>query len=416
MKRVFSISVLLMVMLGILLCSGTIIGKTKITFMMWGGAVEEKEVRNYIAAFNKLYPDIEVEIIRPADYWPKLMSMMAAGTPPDVFYMGFPEFVEYHAKGLLLDLQPYIDKDPTFNEDDFFPGLLDAFKDPKTGHIYGIPKDWSTYVVYYNKEMFEKAGLPTPNELFGYGKWSWKDFLEVAKKLTDHEKGIYGVAVDAGRWKIMPPQAGADWVQGVDKVIVDTPEFAEAIQFYADLWLKYRVAPDMTEQAEESPADRFAHQKAAMYICGRWMTMKFKKLDFEWDIAPLPYYKHMYTWVDLVAYCIAKDSKHPDEAWKLVRFLTGVEGQKLVAQAGHAIPARMSVAYSPAFLNALPELGIHNAVHLIPYYKRITVFKHWGEIWTAINRALEPVWMGEKTAAEALKEAQKEINKIMMEE
>ena len=143
------------------------------------------------------------------------------------------------------------------------------------------------------------------------------------------------------------------------------------------------------------------------------MTMKFKKLDFEWDIAPLPYYRHMYTWVDLVAYCVAKDSKHPDEAWKLVRFLTGVEGQKMVAKAGHAIPARMSVAYSPAFLNALPELGIHNAVHLIPYYKRITVFKHWNEIWTAINRALEPVWMGEKTAAEALKEAQKEIDEIM---
>ncbi len=383
----------------------------KITLMIWGGAVEEHEVRGYIKAFNRLYPDIEVEIIRPADYWPKLMSMIAARTPPDVFYMGFPEFVKFHAMGALLDLQPYVDKDPTFNEDDFFPGLLDAFKDVRTGHIYGIPKDWSTYVVYYNKEMFRRAGLPTPNELFGYGKWTWDDVVEIAKKLT--KDGVYGIAVDAGRWKIMPPQWGADWVKGFNKVVVDSPEFAKAIQFYADLWLKYHVAPDMTEQAEMSPADRFANQKAAMYICGRWMTMKFKNLPFEWDIAPLPYHKKMYTWVDLVAYCVARDSKHPDAAWKLVRFLTGIEGQKLVAKAGHAIPARRSVAYSPAFVNALAERGIHNTVHLMPYYERILVFNHWGEIWTILNRALEPVWMGEKTAAEALKEAQKEIDELL---
>jgi len=406
--KIFRLSLVLLV--GFVVFVGCVYG-VKITLMMWGGAVEENEVRGYIEAFNRLYPDIEVEIIRPADYWPKLMSMIAARTPPDVFYMGFPEFVKFHAMGALLDLQSYVDRDPTFNEGDFFPGLLDAFKDVRTGHIYGVPKDWSTYVVYYNKEMFEKAGLPTPNELFGYGKWTWDNLVEVAKKLT--KDGVYGIAVDAGRWKIMPPQWGAEWVKGFNEVVVDTPEFAEAIQFYADLWLKYHVAPDMTEQAEMSPADRFANQKAAMYICGRWMTMKFKHLPFEWDIAPLPYHKKMYTWVDLVAYCVARDSKHPDAAWKLVRFLTGVEGQKLVAKAGHAIPARRSVAYSSAFVNALAERGIHNTVHLMPYYERILVFNHWGEIWTILNRALEPVWMGEKTAAEALKEAQKEIDSLL---
>jgi len=401
---------LVMLVIGVILFASCIYG-VKITLMMWGGVVEENEVKGYIEAFNRIHPDIEVEIIRPADYWPKLMSMIAAQIPPDVFYMGFPEFVKFHAMGALLDLQPYIDNDSTFNEDDFFPGLLDAFKDVQTGHVYGVPKDWSTYVVYYNKEMFRKAGLPTPNELFGYGKWTWDDLLKVAEKLT--KDGVYGIAVDAGRWKIMPPQWGAEWVKGFDKVVVDSPEFAEAIQFYANLWLKHHVAPDMAEQAEMSPADRFANQKAAMYICGRWMTMKFKELPFEWDIAPLPYHKKMYTWVDLVAYCVARDSKHPDAAWKLVRFLTGVEGQKLVAEAGHAVSARRSVAYSPAFVNALAERGIHNTVHLIPYYERILVFNHWSEIWTILNRALEPAWMGEKSAAEVLKEAQEEIDSLL---
>lgn len=397
-------------------------GKTKITLMIWGGAVEKREVEGYIAAFNEYYPDIEVEIILPEDYWPKLMAMMAAGTPPDVFYMGFPEFVEYHKSGVLLNLEPYVNADPEaavighpFDESDFFPQMLDAFRDRETGDLYGIPKDWSTYVVYYNKEMFEEAGLPTPNEMFGYGQWSWNDFLETAKKLTDRDKGIYGVCLDTHRWKIFPPQAGADWVRGVREVVVDTPEFAEAIQFNADLRIKYHVAPTVEEMADESCADRFAHQKVAMYIVGRWMTMRYKDLDFAWDIAPVPYYRKMYTWVDLVAYCIAKESKHPDEAWKLVNFLTSVEGQKVMAAAGHAIPSRRSIAYSPAFLDVLAERGIHNGVHLIPFYQRMLVFDHWGEIWTAINRALEPVWTGEKTAAEAVKEAQAEIDRIMAE-
>lgn len=394
--------------------------KVTITYMMWGGATEEVEVRGYLDAFNEVYPDIEVEIIRPADYWPKLMAMMAAGTPPDVFYMGFPEFVDYHKDKTLLNLEAYANYDPEaevigypFDEPDFIPTLLDAFRDRETGDLYGIPKDWSTYVVYYNKAMFEEAGLPTPNEMFAAGKWTWDDFLETAGKLT--KDGVHGVALDRWRWKLWPPQAGAVWAQGPREVVVNTPEFAEAIQFVADLWLVHGVAPDEAERADKSAADRFAHGEAAMYIVGRWMTMRYKDLDFEWNVAPVPYYREMSTWVDLVAYCIAKDSKHPKEAWKLVNFLTNVPGQKLMAAAGHAIPSRRSVGYAPSFLEVLPDLGINNAVHLIPFYERILVFDHWGEVWKAIDRALEPVWIGEKTAAEAVKEAQAEIDRIMAE-
>jgi len=413
------------VLVGIVLSLGIAVHaeKVTITLMMWGGAVEEQEVRGYLAAFNEVYPDIEVQIIRPADYWPKLMSMLAAGTPPDVFYMGFPEFVTYHQLGALLDLQPYVEATPDFNAIDFFPGTLDAFRDRETGHLFGVPKDWSTYVVYYNVAMFEEAGIPTPNELFGYGQWSWYNFVEVAKALTrdtdgDGEIDVYGFAYNfPGRWKLLPPAFGADWVQAPDKVVVNTPEFAEAIQFLADLALVHHVMPGVTELAEMSAPDWFANQKAAMFICGRWMTMKFKTLPFEWDIAPVPYYRDMYTWVDLVAYCVAKDSQNPEAAWNLVNFLTGPQGQELVAQAGHAIPTRMSVAHSPAFIEALPELGIHNSVHLLPITTGpITVFDHWGEVWTAINRGLEPVWTGEKEAAEVLPEIQAEIDRILAED
>ncbi|MCL0079194.1 sugar ABC transporter substrate-binding protein [Dehalococcoidia bacterium] len=393
--------------------------RVTITLMMWGGAVEEAEVRGYLDAFNEIYPHIEVEIIRPADYWPKLMAMMAAGTPPDVFYMGFPEFVRYHAEGTLLNLQPFVDADPEaevigypFDVADFPVEILDAFRCRETGDLYGIPKDWSTYVVYYNVEMFREAGLPSPYEMFAAGRWTWADFLETAKALTTDD--VHGFAYDAGRvFRLFPWQASADWARGPREVVVDTPEFAEGIQFAADLWLVHGVAPDVAEQADMSPTYRFKHEKAAMFILGRWMAMPFKDLPFEWNIAPVPFHRKKSTWVDLVAYTIAADSKHPEEAWKLVNFLTGVPGQRLKAAAGHAIPARMSVAHSPYFLDVLPERGIRNAVHVLPFYRRVIVWDHWGEVWTALERGLEPVWTGEKTAAEVLPEIQAEIDRIL---
>ncbi|MBE9593008.1 MAG: hypothetical protein IMF19_05975 [Proteobacteria bacterium] len=112
---------------------------------------------------------------------------------------------------------------------------------------------------------------------------------------------------------------------------------------------------------------------------------------------------------------MAKDSKNPDDAYKLASFLTGEKGQKLMAAAGHAIPIRRSIAYSSEFAEVLPERGIHNTVHLMPYYETMLVFNRWGEVWTAINRALESVWMGDKPAVEALKEAQKEIDSLLGE-
>lgn len=393
--------------------------RVTITLMMWGGAAEEAVVRGYLDAFNEIYPHIEVEIIRVVDFWPKLKAMMAAGMPPDVFYMGFPEFVEFHRAGTLLNLQPFVDADPEagvigypFDEPDFPVDLLDAFRDGETGDLFGIPKDWSTYVVYYNVRMFREAGLPTPNEMFAVGRWTWADFLETAKALTTDY--VHGIAYAAGRvFRQFPRQAGADWARGPREVVVNTPEFAEGIQFAADLWLVHGVAPDVAEQADLSPPDRFAHEKAAMFILGRWMAMRFKDLPFEWNIAPVPFHREMYTWMDLVAYTVAADTEHPEEAWALVNFLTGVPGQRLKAAAGHAIPARMSVAHSPYFLDVLPERGIFNAVHVIPFYERIIVWDHWGEVWTALSRGLEPVWMGTKTAVEALELIQAEIDRIL---
>jgi len=379
--------------------------KVELTLLGWGGAEEEKIVNGYLSEFQKENPNIKVTFVRPADYWPKLKTMIAGGTAPDAFYMGFPEFVEFQKQDVLLNLSEFA---VDFDENDFQEGQLNAFRDPNSGDLYGVPKDWSSYVMYYNKAMFDEAGLPTPNEMYENGNWTYDTFESTAKKLTTAEH--HGAAINYGRWKAFVPQTGANWVdKDSRKVTVNTPEFAKGIQYLADLGNKSKVIPTVDELADLSPADRFSNKKAAMFMSGRWMAMRFAELDFEWDIAPMPSDVTESTWIDLVAYCGSSDTKYPEETWKLINFLTGKKIEEQVAKAGQAIPARISVANSPAFLESI---DVNNKAHLEIEANPIPVFDHWGEVWDALNRNLELVWTGEDTAVNAAKAAQEEIDGI----
>ena len=381
-----------------------------LTLLGWGGVEEEATVQSYLKEFHKENPNIKVEFIRPGDYWVKLKTMIAGGAPPDVFYMGFPEFVEFHNQGVVLDLSPYAEKSKVFNRRDFKEDQLMAFSDRGTGRLHGVPKDWSAYVIYYNREMFDAAGLPTPGELHERGEWTYDKFVEVARELTtgDH----HGAAINFGRWKSLIPQKGANWVSDdASKVMINTPEFASAIQWLADLALVEKVIPTFDELKDMSPPDRFSDQKAAMFMSGRWMAMRFKDVGFEWDVAPIPSDKEAYTWIDLVAYTASKDTEHPEAAWKLIEFLTGPKVQKMVAKSGHAIPARVAIADSPVFLESIG--GINNKAYIEIKSDVLPVFDNWGKIWDAMKRNFESVWTGRRTAKEAVEEAQKEIDDLL---
>lgn len=388
-----------------------------VKFAMWGGANEKETVEGYLAPFLAANPDIKVEILTPPNYWDIIQTMVAGGTPPDICYMGFPEFVEYHKHGAVMSLQKYADASKIFNKADFVPGHLAAFSDRKSGDLYGVPKDWSTYVVYYNEDMFEAAGLPTPGELYKKGEWTLDKMLEVAQALT--KDGVHGLLFEQGRWKAFAPYLAPNWIGGSDKVSVDTPEFIELVQFVADLSLKLKVSPTIDQFGDISAGDRFSQKKGAMYIIGRWMAMRYLKgdLGFAWNVAPMPADKagKAHTWVDMVAYCVLDGAKNPDNAWKVIEYLTGPEGQAAVAKSGLAIPARLSVAQSETFSKSV-RAGFNNQAHLaIKDAAPVLVFDNWSKIWGAMGTKLSLVWTGAKTAQEACAKMQKEINAMLKE-
>jgi multiple sugar transport system substrate-binding protein len=139
------------------LTASAVLAETEITFQLWGSP-QEGEVWTRVAdAFHAEHPDItvKVEVADWDSYWEKLRVLVSGGTPPDVFAMDAPLYPDWQSRGALLNLQPYLDADPSAL-DGVFPVTLEVYKTPE-GH-FGLPRDFQTIVLYYNKAMFDAAG------------------------------------------------------------------------------------------------------------------------------------------------------------------------------------------------------------------------------------------------------------------
>ncbi|MFB3895276.1 MAG: sugar ABC transporter substrate-binding protein [bacterium] len=406
--------------------SGSNANPVRLTYMMWGRPDELATVQEYIKKFNVKYPNIQVKILHyPQNYQDKLKTMMAGGTPPDVMYIGLEDFPSYANKDVLLDLQPYINRDKgnDFPWSDFYPQTIEPFK--YKGDYYGIAKDFATLVLYYNKDMFDKEKLAYPTD-----KWTWDDFRSAAEKMTkdingDGKPDQYGFVLETwmGEW--------APWIWQNDGEIMDVaknkwllgdPRYInqniETFQFLVDLvWGKKQVAPKPMVTQDMGTQELFKTGKVGMCTYGRWMCMDFKHITaFKWDVSVLPYKKKRATALFTVCYAISKKCPYPEEAWQLIKFLTGPEGQIATAESGHAISTLRTLADSPHFLEApvLPK-GLNNHAHLdgIPYAQPTPSSPMYREIDTLIGRELDLMWRGQRSPKETIQRIQPQVEKLL---
>ncbi|HIQ06199.1 MAG TPA: sugar ABC transporter substrate-binding protein [Anaerolineae bacterium] len=385
--------------------------KAELSVIFWGDEEQKKLVEGWIAEFNQDYPNIKVTPLHtPKGYWDKVTAMMAAGTPPDLMYMGYPEMVRYASEGTLLALDDYLAKDPEMNMEMFFPALVKAFT--YEGKIYGVPKDWNVQVLYYNKNLFDQAGLSYPDE-----NWTWDNVLEAAQKLTADTDGDgvtdqWGLVNDVGMNRIgawIYANGGSILSEDRRQCTLTEPASVEALQFITDLMFKYKVAPSKKELGELSAKEMFASGRAAMKVSGGWRVIAFRDIkDFEWDIAPIPKSPRTgqrATVVDTVSWSIAKGTKYPDAAWELLKFFAGEAGQVRTAQSGMATPSMIKYARSEAFLDptkppAHREVLISYTEDEVNYYP---VIPRMGELWDAWNQELSEMWLGQKSVEDSVK-------------
>ncbi len=379
---------------------------TTITYALWGSPAEGAVWTKIATAFEVLHPDIKVnvEVADWDSYWEKLKVQVAGGTPPDVFAMDAPLFADWQSRNVLLDLKPYIDKDPAIL-DGVYPITLKAYN-TGTG-IFGLPRDFQTIVLYYNKDMFDAAGLAYPTDA-----WTYDDLRATAKKLTLDKNGD-GTTDQWGFWDggyDMEPFWGAlVWAYGGDvvdpaagKTLIASPEATAAFQLFDDMWLTDKSLPT-EQQLAQFGYDGFLSGVSAMGMSGHWSVPEYSQVTFHWDVAPLPLGpKGRATSVNSAGFVVAKDSKNPDAAWEFVKYAFSDAGQTELAKIGLAIPVRKSVAESPAYLDQATKIDHSLFVKALDYAHLKPVFKGYEEWSSAVGDALNTVWSGENSLQDGL--------------
>ncbi len=420
--RAGTLSVLMFLHLAALLsgCGGS--GDSEqitIRFARWGLPEELKAERELIREFEQANPDIKVrvEFNSWAEYWNKLQAQMAAGSAPDVFLIGGTYIHDYVVRDQIENLQPWMEKDSAaFDLGEYFEPTVKVF-DFSSG-LWALPRDCNTIGIYYNKTLFDKHGVPYPDD-----DWTWEDFIEKARALTVDENGdgrmeSYGYLAAFESMEVH--YISWIWQNGArvlntdhNRSLLAEPEAVEAMRFFSDLVLKEKVSPD-TAQASTFGSNMFLTGRLGMSSEGSWMVRLFSEIEgFDWDVAPLPKGKISAAPVNGLGNAIYSGSENKEAAWRLVRFLSSKTYQEQLAKSGTSIPALKEVAYSETYLDQHPA-NKEAFLRQIESHGRVLPFTEgFARYEDAIRGEMELLWLGSKGVEEAMTEAAARVDNVL---
>jgi len=330
-----------------------------ISFSTWGSQSEITTVKNLIKEFEKENPNIKVKLIHiPDNYFQKLHLLIASNLAPDVIFINNLNAPIYIDANKFEDLSSYLSNSEKISKEDFIQkSLMPLSKDNK---IYAIPRDISTLVVYYNKDLFFKYLGSIPNE-----NWTQEEFLKIAQKLTrdidnDGKIDIFGFGFEKKSLYWLPfllSNGGGILDDNSSHIILNNRNSLSSLQFYSDLRNKYHVAPKADEQSSLTTSQMFMQGKVAMHLCGRWCSLTYKKnKDLNWDILPFPKgEKGSIITMDASGWAISSSSNFKNEAWAFIEFMNSNKSMEYMTKDGLIIPSNKSVAYSQTFLQAPPD-------------------------------------------------------------
>ena len=380
-----------------------------VSFMVFGEPAELKAYQELAAAFEKQNADVSIELIHipsQGDYRKRLAADLVGGAPADVVLVNYRGFTALAFKNAFEPLGSYLEKSSVIKYADFYDLPMRAFS--LGNQVVCIPQNISSLVLYYNKNLFDAAGLSYPDE-----NWTWDDFISAGKTLTvdtnqDGSIDQYGVGVEPDFIRVAPFiwQNGGKISNEGSLTLTDLLE-VEAVQWFVDWQVKEHIVPDAVAEKAESSESRFLNGRTAMYFNSRRVVPTLREITaFDWDVAPLPAGRGEYTILHSDAYCLAAASKHKDAAWSFIEFANSADGQKIIAKTGRTVPSLIQVAESEAFLESTvkPE---HSRVFVdvIPYILRLPQQANWMDIEEICNEELQRAFYGDVTVEEALQSA-----------
>ncbi|MBM7837106.1 multiple sugar transport system substrate-binding protein [Alkalihalobacillus xiaoxiensis] len=357
MKRWVKWMSLSFIVLGAAGCSNEDEGSAgkSISLALWDENASEA-VDGGIAAFKEKHPDVEVNVTYSpfSQYWTTLRTSIGGGAGPDLFWMNAVNFYQYAEPGLIKNLEPFLESDPDFEKSDYYESMIElySFEDD----LYGAPYFVDAIGLYYNKEIFDQAGVAYPDET-----WTWADIERVGEELTNPEEGIYGylapvVHNQSGYYNYIHQAGGEIVSEDQLRSGFHTDAAKEAFSFIERL-IDKGISPGIKSQIQNDNNQLFMSNQLAMMPAISVMGVTYyEELGDKVDVAPLPSHKEEASILHGISWAMNQEVDDPDLAWELMKELTSAQGNEIIAETGFSTPAARSAA--DLWLDSLPGMNL----------------------------------------------------------
>ncbi|OBG91740.1 ABC transporter [Mycobacterium sp. E3251] len=378
---------------------------------------DERDARiRIVDEFARRHPDIKVRpVLSAPGVMQQLSTFCAGGRCPDVLMAWDLTYAELAARGVLLDLNTMLSRDQAFAAElksDGIGALYDAFT--FNGGQYALPEQWSGNYLFYNKRLFAEAGVPSPPKTW-QNPWSFTDFLNTATALTKRDRsgrvtqwGFVNMWFSYYSAGLFAMNNGVPWstpLKNPTHFNFDNDAFIEAVQFYADLANKHKVAPNASEVQSMSTPDLFAAGRAAMAMGGHWRYQTFIRAEgLDFDVTSLPVGPRRqgqpaHSDIGSTGLAISASSQRKEQAWEFVKFATGPVGQALIGESSLFVPVLQSALDSAGFAKAHQHVGNLAVLTQGPAYSEgLPVTPSWEKIVALMDRSFGPVLRGSRPA------------------
>ncbi|PKR78170.1 sugar ABC transporter substrate-binding protein [Halalkalibacillus sediminis] len=387
---------------------------TEITYYSFSASPNyEEELDQMVSDFEEQNSDITVNVELAAydDYFTKLQTQIAGDNAPDVFELNYENFVQYASRGSLADLSSFIEEDEDFDPSQLNEEAYKAFQ--YDGKQYGMVESFSNVLTFYNKELFDEAGVDYPS-----ADWTWEDEIAAAEQITDADNNVWGTfaPVTMNEFFKIAAQNGGQIFNENGEPTINSPENLEALEYMVGNVTERGIAPSPSDMSGQSPEDLFLNGQLGIVHTGIWMFDAFADASFEWDVqleAGNTQKAHHF-FANGIA--VSENTEKKEAAYKFASFMSASqEVAEARVDASWELPAITDEEILAPYLEQSPPENRQAVFDALDSLVLPPVVDNWGRISDTTNQEFEKALNGDKTPQEVLETLESEIDSIMSE-
>jgi len=383
-------------------------GKVTLSYGLWDKN-QVPAMKRIAAAYHATHRNVTVNVqLTPYDdYFTKLQTAAGGGEAPDVFWMNGPNFQLYASNGVLAPLTGTLDTKP-------YPASLVKLYQ-LDGKQYGLPKDFDTVGLWYDKKLFDAAHVKYPD-----ASWTWPTFVDAARKLTVPAKGQYGTAAlltgqegmyntifQAGGYVVSPDGKHSGY---------GTPQAIQGLKFWTDL-IQQKLSPGQQQMTDTAPYQMFEAGKIAMYWGGSWDAVEFGNNPLtktQADVTVLPQGAKRATVIHGLANVVFNRSKHKAQAIDFAKFLGSKQAAQIEGSTGTVIPAYAGT--QQAWIKSHPQFHLQSFLDELPYAQPLPVSANTAAWNTLEADILTKAWTGSTPVDQAANNQAQKMDGVLAKE